>query len=81
MTATIFVVRGLLSPMPVYGQRFSAMGERAKQLLFHAYEKEPGLWCPKVHIKSVTYTGELEEGGNTPLCHIQYACILGVFIT
>ena len=30
MPATIVVARGLLSPMPVYGRRFSAVGERVK---------------------------------------------------
>ena len=30
MPATIVVARGLLSPMPVYGWRFSTMGERVK---------------------------------------------------
>ena len=28
MPATIVAARGLLSPMPVHGQRFSAVGER-----------------------------------------------------
>ena len=28
MPATIIVARGLLSPMPVYGRHFSALGER-----------------------------------------------------
>ena len=31
MPTTIAVAHGLLSPMPVYGRRFSAMGERVNQ--------------------------------------------------
>ena len=31
MPATIVVARGLLSSMPVYGRRFSAVGERVKE--------------------------------------------------
>ena len=31
MPATIIVACGLLSPMPVYERRFSAVGERAKE--------------------------------------------------
>ena len=30
MPAAIIDARGLVSPMPVYGRRFSAMGERVK---------------------------------------------------
>ena len=30
MPTTIIAAHGLISPMPVYGRRFSAMGERVK---------------------------------------------------
>ena len=35
MPATIVIARGLLSPMPVYGWRFSAVGERVNILTLH----------------------------------------------
>ena len=65
MPATIVVAHGLLSPMPVYGRRFSAVGERVNAYSYMYLCTYMNSDIMDTSIDKKKYFNEVE---NTPIC-------------